>query len=71
MIVLYGTKGCAKCKMTQRILQEKKIEHEYKDFNLLSEDEQEWLLRLASIAHVSSFPILMEHGEVIKEIPEK
>lgn len=66
MITVIGTNGCGQCISVKNKLEQNNIQFEYKLFNTYSDIEQDKILAMAEEKGISSFPIIIQDGEIKK-----
>jgi glutaredoxin len=71
MIILYGTRGCGKCRVVKQILIERKVNFEYRDFDDIPPDEHQAVWEMCIAHNILSFPVMVKDGVVLKEIPKE
>lgn len=65
-LLILGIAGCDHCISLKRELTENGTKFEYKDFNSLSDEDQDHYLNLASNAGVKQFPIIIKNNQVLE-----
>ena len=64
MILVIGSENCSKCKMTKTILENKKVNFEYKLLESLSLEEQKKYINMAQKANQMSMPIIVKDNKI-------
>lgn len=66
MILLIGTNGCSKCRITKQLLTQKNIEFEYKLLDEFSTEESNRYLNMAEEAEQFSFPLILKDNRIVE-----
>lgn len=65
MIIVYGKDNCGSCEMVKRTLIEKGMVFEYDNLDHMPEVAADAILQLAISAGLTTYPIIMDDGNVV------